>query len=184
MKKLITLAAAILAVTVLVGCGAEPVQSVSGTKMSTVGKVPLNPSGKTVEQQNIADRIAMDNKPGSIKHLYVISAYSGQVLIYSTVKGKVTSSGKRLTPSSASNSEGSFYMEIDGRRYYTNELLGEDGTFGHSVEYLYWWDSKGVYHQHYIQGGQILHVSDQPLSVKGVVINMEISGASSGSTQP
>lgn len=183
MKKLITLAAAILAVTILVGC-AQPAQSVSGTKMATAGKVSLNSSGRTVEQQNITDRIAMDNKPGSIKHLYVISAYSGQVLIYSTVKGKVTSSGKRLTPAAASNDSGGFYIEINGRNFYTNEILGEDGTYGPSVEYLYWWDSKGVYHQHYIQGGQILHVSDQPLSVKGVVINMEISGASSGSTQP
>lgn len=184
MKKLIMLTVAAFVVMALVGCGAEPVQSISGTKMATVGKISLNSSGNTVEQQNIKDRVAMDNKPGSIKHLYVISAYSGQVLIYSTVKGKVTSSGKRLTPTSASNNEGSFYIEIDGRRYYTNELLGEDGTFGHSVEYLYWWDSKGIYHQHYIQGGQILHVSDQPLSVKGVVINMELSGSSSGSLQP
>src|SRR5262245_36935526 len=54
--------------------------------------------GLTIEQRNIRDRLVIDNKPGAIKHLYVISAYSGQVLIYSTVRGKVTSSGKRLNP--------------------------------------------------------------------------------------
>src|SRR6185503_6965090 len=35
------------------------------------------------------------------------------------------------------------------------------------------WDTKGVYHQHYVDGGQILHISDQPLAVKSIVLNME-----------
>ncbi len=113
------------------------------------------------------------------EHLYVISAYSGQVLIYSTVDGKVTSSGKRLTPKTV-NGNGydtpgaSNYITIGGTQYTTNEMIEEDGTFGNSIEYIYWFDQKGIYHQHYITGGQILHISDQPLEVKSVVINMEI----------
>lgn len=175
MKKLLI---SIVIVVAVCGCS-TPVQSISGTKMATVDEVTLNSKGNTVEQQNIIDRVAMDNKPGSIKHLYVISAYSGQVLIYSTVRGKVTSSGKRLTPSHLGTGEnsGGFKIEVGGHTFLTDEILGEDGTFGSSVEYLYWWDSKGVYHQHYIQGGQILHISDQPISAKTAVINMEISGS-------
>lgn len=160
---------------VFTGCNTE-VQSVSGTKMTTVGQVKTDQAGKTIEQANITKRIEMDNQPGSIKHLYVISAYSGQVLIYSTVKGKVTSSGKRLTPDRADGGgAGSFYFRVGNSGFYTNQVLAEDGTYGSSIEYLYWWDTKGIYHQHYIQGGQILHVSDQPLAVKSVVINMEIT---------
>lgn len=49
-------------------------------------------------EENIAKKLTEDNKIGSIKYLYIVSAYSGDVLIYSTVKGKVTSSGKRISP--------------------------------------------------------------------------------------
>jgi hypothetical protein len=155
-------------------CFNKSVQSVSGTKMATVGKVDTNTKGLTTEQQNITDRIKMDNKVGAIKHLYVVSAYSGQVIIYSTVRGKVTSSGKRLTPDKVDGGN-SFTFDIGSSTFYTNQVLGEDGTYGSSIEYLYWWDARGVYHQHYVTGGQIVHVSDQPLAVKGIVINMEVT---------
>lgn len=155
------------------GCD-RSVQSVSGTTMATVNKVMTGPDGLTVEQHNISSRIAMDSKPGAIKHLYVISAYSGQVLIYSTVRGKVTSSDKRLTPDRVDGAT-NFTFPVAGSLFYTNQVLGEDGTYGHSAEYLYWWDAKGIYHQHYVVGGQIVHISDQPIAVKGVIINMELS---------
>ena len=158
----------------LAGCS-SPVQSVSGTRMAVAGKIKTNSSGLTVEQQNIQDRNQMDNQPGSIKHLYVVSAYSGQVLIYSTVRGKVTSSGKRLTPDRINNESGGFEIKIGGNEFLTNEILGEDGTYGSSIPYIFWWDSKGIYHQHFPEGGQIIHVSDQPIAIKGVIINMEVS---------
>lgn len=138
--------------------------SYSGVNRAEVS-VPTGSDGMTVEQRNVHDRLLMDNKVGSIKHLYVISAYSGQCLIYSTVKGKVTSSGKKLHPSTTSR-----YNED-----YTPEILGDDGTYGSSVDYIYWWDTRGIYHQHYIQGGQIVHISDQPMPVKSVTINMELA---------
>jgi hypothetical protein len=159
-------------------CGStETARSSSGLGKASV-KVPVGSDGLTAEQRNIRDRLAEDNKPGSIKHLYVISAYSGQVLIYSTVRGKVTSGGKRLTPTSiyggtSNNNYTTFGVDIDGKGFATTEVLQDDGTYGSSGDYLYWWDTKGVYHQHYVAGGQIVHVSNQPLAVKSVVINME-----------
>lgn len=150
----------------------RPVQSVSGTKMTVAGTVKTGSDGLTVEQHAVKKRIDMDNQVGAIKHLYVISAASGQVLIYSTVQGKVTSSGKRLTPDRVDGTQ-NFTFSIGAAPFYTNQVLGEDGTYGPSIEYLYWWDARGVYHQHYVTGGQIVHVSDQPVAVKSVVINME-----------
>jgi hypothetical protein len=165
------------------GCnGSPPAKSASGISKVTV-QVPKGADGMTTEQRNIAERLKKDNEPGAIKHLYVISAYSGQVLIYSTVKGKVTSGGKRLTPTSVNGGYGSngwyggFAVNIGGTEMYTNEVLQDDGTYGSSGDYLYWWDTKGVYHQHYVQGGQIVHVSSEPIAVKSVVINMEITPA-------
>jgi hypothetical protein len=157
------------------GCGGPPTTSSSGLQRATV-QVQTGSDGLSVEQRNVRDRLTADNKPGSIKHLYVISAYSGQVLIYSTVRGKVTSSSKRLTPGSVydtNDTTSGFRMNIGGSTVYTHEVLGDDGTYGDSVPYIYWFDAKGAYHQHYVGGGQIVHISDQPLAVKSIVLNME-----------
>lgn len=156
--------------------------STSGVMKATVN-VPMGSDGLTTEQRNIKERLVEDNKPGSIKHLYVISAYSGQVLIYSTVRGKVTSGGKRLAPSTvvatpntvSGNYYDGFAVNFGDRSHATGEALQDDGAYGHSMDYLYWWDTKGIYHQHYVSGGQIVHVSNQPLAVKSIIINMEIT---------
>lgn len=153
------------------GCDAP--QSRSGVGTAEI-KIKAGSDGLTTEQRNIRKRYQLDNDTGSIKHLYVISAYSGQTIYYSTVVGKVTSSGKRLSPHTVSRGNG-FAMNVGGSTHYTNEMLQDDGTYGSSVEYLYWFDSKGVYHQQYVTGGMILHVSDQPITVKGIIINMEIA---------
>lgn len=182
MRRYMLFAGALLCAIVSInadGCEDTPSQpqAASGIAKATV-RLPTGPDGLTTEQRNVRDRLVMDNKPGSIKHLYVISAYSGQVLIYSTVRGKVTSSGKRLNPRTVAITGGDamrdrYGFAVLGNRE-TNEVLEDDGTYGDSVPYLYWWDAKGIYHQHYIEGGQILHISDEPLAVKSIVINMAL----------
>lgn len=189
MKKPFSIVGLVLAVVLSLGftqqddCGGgPPAKSASGVGKATV-KVQTGSDGLTIEQRNVTERLKEDNKPGSIKHLYVISAYSGQVIIYSTVRGKVTSSGKRLTPTSVASAgevEDGFLTGLYGRSSYvdnqllTTEVLQDDGTYGTSIDYIYWWDSKGIYHQHYVQGGQIVHVASEPLAVKSVVLNMEL----------
>ncbi len=185
MKKIFAVLVSVLAFGFFIGCDIQPntqPQSASGVKKAEVD-VQTNPDGLTTEQQNIKDRLLEDNKPGSVKHLYVISAYSGQVIIYSTVRGKVTSGGKRLTPTEVAATDGQYVnndlmgipVVIGGRNLRTPEVLQDDGSYGHSADYLFWWDTKGVYHQHYVSGGQIVHISNQPLAVKGIIINMEIT---------
>jgi len=152
--------------------------STSGVKKADA-TVQTQSNGLTIEQDNVKKRLEQENMPGSIKHLYLLSAYSGQILIYSTVKGKVTSSGKRLTPSTVEVSSGSnlyngFNVKFNGSEQYTSEVLGDDGTYGSSIEYLYWWDIKGVQHQQYITGGMILHISDKPMTFGRVTTTAEI----------
>lgn len=159
----------------------EP-DSTTGVQKVTAA-VEVQSSGMTVEQENIKRRLEAENMPGAIKHLYIISAYSGQVIMYSTVQGKVTSSGKRLTPYSVHVQDGE-YVDSDYRGFpvdfgnsvkrRTGEVLQDDGTYGSSISYLYWWDVQDRYHQHYVSGGQIVHVSDAPLpGVTGIIINVE-----------
>ena len=170
MKKfLISILAICLFFVLTSESGCETAKPKSNSDVSQVNAdVPLNANGHTIEQENIKKRYHDDNMPGAIKHLYIISAYSGQVLVYSTVKGKVTSSGKRLSPTT--------YAVSGYSQEYYSDVMQDDGTYGSSVEYIYWWDTKGVYHQQYITGGMILHISSQPISVKSVIINMENTG--------
>jgi len=170
------LATAIIAASLLTTTSAFAVQPVNV-------KVPIDKRGMTAEQKNVADRILTDNKIGSIKHLYIISAYSGDVIIYSTVRGKVTSSGKRLQPKTVAAQDGQYVgsafsrnmININGKKYASTEIMQDDGTWGDSIPYLYWWDSVGIYHQHYVTGGQIPHISGEPLNVGSVIINMELT---------
>ena len=125
----------------------------------------------------------MENSPGNIQHHYVLSAYSGQVLLYSTVKGKVTSSGKRLTPTTVACTDGEyvgmehqgFASNFNGNVKRTGEVLQDDGTYGSSIEYLYWWDVKGQYRQIYVQGGTFVSISDQPMQFGRVTMQVESS---------
>jgi hypothetical protein len=180
MKKVIFILSVFVFFTCVATTCTQDAESSSGVQKASI-RVNTDANGNTVEQRNIMERLTRDNKPGSIKHLYVMSAYSGQVLIYSTVNGKVTSASKRLTPSMLGGENGklsvlnSFAIDFNGSTKYTAEVLGDDGSYGSSDPYIYWFDVKGIYHQHYLSGGQIIHISDQPLAVKSVILNMELT---------
>ena len=183
MKKLLKVALISVSLIGLSGClektVATPVAD-SGVKKASV-KIKTGADGLSVEQRNVKERIKRDNDIGSYKHLYVISSFSGDVLIYSTVKGKVTSSSKRLSPTTVAAADGQYVgkalrgmrVSINGETHRTAEVLQDDGTFGSSVPYVYWFDVRGVYHQHYITGGQIFHVTDAPMAVGKIILNME-----------
>lgn len=153
--------------------------STTGVSKATASVV-TQANGLTVEQENVKRRIEMENQPGTMKFLYVISAMSGDIILYSSVKGKVTSSGKRLTPTTvlASESRGTVRdfgipINIGGYSHLTGEVLQDDGTYGSSIEYLYWWDTQDRYHQHYVSGGQVIHVSDAPIGARKAIINLD-----------
>ncbi|MDX1988359.1 MAG: hypothetical protein SFV17_16860 [Candidatus Obscuribacter sp.] len=169
----------ILLLVALLSCGI----SFAALAVSRVSvRVPVDPTtGRTTEQSNIVNRLTEDNRTGQIAHFYVLSPESGQALIYSTVKGKVTSSGKRLTPRTTIEKydcgkdcvhyEGQRVV-IGGAEYITTEILQDDGTYGNSVPYLYWFDAHGRYHQHFFTEGQVIHISAQPMAQTSVVLNL------------
>lgn len=152
--------------------GTNQQKSDSGvTKAST--QVQTDAKGMTIEQENIIERLKRDNQPGSIKHLYVISSYTGDVLQYSTVKGKVTSGNKRLSPKSINNSAGLAGMNgtvnivsLNGTSYYTDEVLDDGGAYGESGSYMFWFDAAGNYHQYYPAGGTYVSICDKPQRIK------------------
>lgn len=175
------LAVMCLALSTFVGCFNPPTppQSASGVKQAST-HVTVGSDGLTIEQHNIKERLAMDNKPGSIKHLYLLSPFNGRQIFYSTVKGKITSSGKRLTPKAINGSYNpESYVSNNGtplhladRWVTTPEVIQDDGTYGDSSEYLYFWNENNQYFQLYV-GGLTVVVSDQPASFQDVVIRNE-----------
>ncbi len=56
--------------------------------------------------------------------------------------------------------------------YLTDEFINEDGTYGNSTPYIFWFDVRGVFHQQFLSD-VIIHISDQPLAVKSIVLNIE-----------
>jgi hypothetical protein len=145
-------------------------------------KIPKQANGYYIEQNNIMDRIREDNRPGMIQYFYSISPMTGDVLIYSTVSGKVTSSHKRLYPTTlASDSDSAghdvTWFVVEGTAYNTPEVFGYDGTSGDSAEYIFWKDVKGNLHQHFLGGGDIIHVSSQPLAMKKAIINLDLTNS-------
>jgi len=127
-----------------------PPQSDSGVRMAHVDISPDPQTGLTAEQQTVGKRLQVDYQPGAIKHLYIIAPRSGQVILYSTVQGKVASSGKRLTPRTvpaqigtgdSKRNEG-FAISINGVACTTLEVLQDEGTYGSSAPYIYWFDQR------------------------------------------
>ena len=170
MKKLVLLFSLILSMVACVDVQSNQQKSDSGVRKATT-QVKTDPSGNTIEQKNIIQRLERDNDLGSIKHLYVISAYTGDVLQYSTVVGKVTSGGKRLSPKTVNGNgietEGdSNFVTIGNSRYTTDEVLDDGGAYGESGNYLFWFDTQGNYHQYYPSGGTYLEICDRPLRIK------------------
>lgn len=156
----------------------EQQKSDSGVMKATT-TVKTDANGNTSEQFNIIERLKRDNEVGSIKHLYIVSSYSGDILEYSTVKGKVTSGGKRLSPKSVNgngfnNSGKSNMVIIDGSYYTTDEVLDDGGAYGDSGNYLYWFDAQGNYHQYYPSGGTYIHIADKALRIKRANLSMEL----------
>lgn len=149
----------------LIGCVDRPVQSVSGVKMAS-SPVQTDDSGHTPEQINILDKIQSDARPDMVWHAYFISPHTGKVFLYQEIRGKVTSSGKRLTPETVQTGLNGQSFKIGETTYYTEELIGEDGTFGKSTNYLFWKDEKGIRHRHYDLGSHVLHMTDKPIDIE------------------
>jgi hypothetical protein len=168
--------AAIVCMPLLMGnssCSGAPQVSSSGATQVGAGQIiPKNSRGRTVEQQNIEDRIRTTTDPTKVMWIHLISL-DGKVIKRMPIRNKVTSSGKRLEPkSAAANHEGS-YMPSSGIKipgtdsyYATNELIQPDGTFGDSDNYVFWFDPMGRYHQYGTAGGIGYLLTDYPIDLE------------------
>ena len=110
------------------------------------------------EIDNIKRRLELTSKPGVMGYVLLMNE-AGQPIYYTSVKGKITSGGKRLTPPGTDG-------EMTRR-----EVPSDEGTYGHSGEYIYFWTADDQYFQ---WNGKYFY-SDRPFrtSVEPLVVNIK-----------
>lgn len=148
----------------------KQVSSTGAEQASFTRQTPKNSRGRTVEQQNIMDRLEVTTNPTKIMWIHLI-ALDGKILKRMVVRNKVTSSGKRLEPRHAVNAADSYpnsgILRAGSRwQWETDEFIQPDGTFGNSDAYIYWFDVIGRYHQWGTAGGLGYLLTDFPISLK------------------
>jgi hypothetical protein len=166
-KVSITILLAVVAFFMLTAesCDNQPQISLSGAEQVTsIYKVPKNSKGRTVEQQNIDDRIRVTTDPAKVMWIHLITL-DGKIIRRMPVRCKVTSSGKRLEPTHIAPSYQNNFANIPGTIFETDELLQADGTYGHSDPYIYWFDPMGRYHQYGTAGGIGYLLTDYPIDL-------------------
>ena len=117
---------------------------------------------ENAEIENIKNRLKLTSNPGQIGYILLLN-YAGQPILYTTIKGKVTSSSKRLTPPDR-------YSSL-GPNGFIRAGASDEGTYGNSDSYVYFWDQNGRYFQ---WSGQYLY-SDQPIrvTIEPLVVNVK-----------
>lgn len=112
---------------------------------------------ENVEIDNIKRRLELTSNPGQMGYVLLMNE-AGQPVLYTTVVGKITSSGKRLQDRNCANG---------------HECPSDEGTYGSSDPYIYFWSQSGMYHQ---WNGPYLY-SDKPLrlEIKPLVVEV-VSG--------
>lgn len=131
------------------------------------------------EIDNIKARIELTSKPGALGFITLLNQ-AGQPILYEGVRGKVTSGAKRLTKPSAirSNAIGG---QNGGTAYVLDQTPSDEGTWGSSGEYVFYWNTRGEYRQ---WNGPYLY-SDKPyrLRVEPLVMSLE-HAETTGATTP
>lgn len=121
---------------------------------------------KNAEIDNIQRRLKLTSNPGQIGFVMLLNQ-AGQPIMYTSVKGKITSGGKRLT-APMQNYSGSY-------NEYGHQSLGpgpsDEGTYGTSGDYVFFWTTDGQYIQ---WAGSYLY-SDKPFrtNVQPLVISVQ-----------
>lgn len=121
--------------------------------------VPVPQLQDSLERKNISKRLTTFSDPNKTSYIYLVNF--GRVMSFYVIKGKITSSGKRLTA-------GERFVQCDGGEYTADcqtESPELDGTYGTSAPYIYFWTTDNVYIQwsgDYMLADQPLHLSSQP----------------------
>lgn len=168
MKKLMLLAVSLLVMGI--GCAGSPppapTQKQIQSQKAKEAAESINFSENS-EIDNIKKRLELTSNPGALGYVVLLNEM-GQPIVYTSVVGKVTSSSKRLTSPWQVYDMCRNGVSIDCLT--VTDAPSDEGTWGSSSPYVYFWSQTGQYYQ---WSGQYLY-SDKPLrlSVKPLVIDL------------
>lgn len=117
---------------------------------------------ENAEIDNIKKRLNLTADPGKLGFIMLLNQ-AGQPILYEGVKGKVTSGGKRLRePDRVDDHYGYGKGSFKVTGYWLRAAPSDEGTWGNSNPYIYYWNTDGVYRQ---WSGDYLY-SDQPIRLR------------------
>ena len=119
---------------------------------------------KNAEIDNIQRRLKLTSNPGQIGFVLLLNQ-AGQPIMYTSVRGKVTSGGKRLT-----NPTGLIATDLGANGTGSAPAPGpsDEGTYGSSDPYVFFWTTDGQYIQWnggYLYSDKPFRTNIQPLVI-------------------
>lgn len=168
-KKILAGIGLIFALTLMGnGCAqmSQEAQDIQENQNRLATAVPLPQLDNSLERLNISKRLSMFDDPNKVSYIYLINY--GKVMAFYTIKGKVTSGGKRLT----SNQQPYDWVDKWGKtRSALKDAPELDGTYGSSAPYIFFWTTDDVYVQwsgDYMEVDQPLQLSTPPEMVRSI----------------
>ena len=155
---IVVLAIVVMIAIVLAGCGGGANQPTAKQFEAAKAQAAADSISFTenAEIDNIKRRLELTSDPGLTGFVLLLNEM-GQPIMYSGVTGKITSGGKRLTrPWDVFNIN--YDCGSGARCDSVNEAPSDEGTWGSSNPYIYFWTTGGQYIQ---WNGKYLY-SDKP----------------------
>lgn len=113
---------------------------------------------ENAEIDNIKHRLELTSNPGQIGFVLLLNEM-GKPVMYASVKGKITSGSKRLTPPQEVRC-----LDVAGQAGCSQQMVdaaSDEGTYGSSTPYVFFWTTEGQYFQ---WAGKYLY-SDKPFRI-------------------
>lgn len=157
MKKTLLLALAV--VPMLAACDVEPTVPTAKDIQAQKAQEAANSINfsNNAEIDNIKRRLELTSNPGQIGFVLLLNEM-GKPVMYTSVKGKITSGSKRLTQPQEYKCLG---VAGGGCSYQTVDAPSDEGTYGSSGPYVFFWTESGQYFQ---WAGKYLY-SDKPFRI-------------------
>ena len=167
--KIFTSLALVAGLGMTLMAGSCDIQPNTNTKTSEATKAAaaansISFAAGNAEIDNIKKRLELTSDPALMGYIVLFNDM-GQPILYTTVKGKVTSGSKRLTAP---------FQETELRRGGVGEQSSSDftdapsdeGTWGSSAAYIFFFDTQGRYIQwsgNYLYSDKPLRLNDAPM---------------------
>lgn len=148
----LTIIAAALGLLSLAACGEPSARVQQATQGGERAQRAMANATSNAEQDNIEARLTLTSNPDLLGHVAIVNKV-GQVVLYTTIKGKVTSGSKRLT-------NPGYCGAVNG------DCPSDEGTYGSSNPYVFFWTNSGQYIQtsmDYIYSDKPLRLDEKPL---------------------